>query len=284
MPLVPAKCSNCGAVLKIDSGLEAAVCEFCKTPFIVEKAINNYTTTLNIENANIQVAGGKSVDEALEDIKKLRAIGDNESAWDKLNELIAENPTEHRAFWQLFLIESVDMKKRFEHPLDRRNAKKAISLAQVAGMNDEAERMQAELDGYAAMLQENRNRFEAAKQQVEAKYTPQISPLEIKLKETEDELSRIESSKLWYKYEGKIYLNLDDRIPYAAGIILFAILIIWQITAYYLDLAGILGAALFAFIFFVVIFIVISIVKSITFKSKNTSVFEASCRKRRARP
>jgi hypothetical protein len=49
MPLTPAICTNCGGSVKVDSSTEAAVCKFCHTPFIVEKAINEY----NIQNATI---------------------------------------------------------------------------------------------------------------------------------------------------------------------------------------------------------------------------------------
>lgn len=49
MPLVQAKCTNCGANLEVDSTSDAANCEYCKAAFIVEKAINNY----NIANAQI---------------------------------------------------------------------------------------------------------------------------------------------------------------------------------------------------------------------------------------
>lgn len=52
MPLVNAKCTNCGAPLKVDNLKEASVCEFCGSAFIVEKAINNYNITNNI-NANV---------------------------------------------------------------------------------------------------------------------------------------------------------------------------------------------------------------------------------------
>lgn len=51
MPLVPAKCTNCGAVLTIDSSKDAAICEYCNTPFVIEKAINNY----NIQNSVIHI-------------------------------------------------------------------------------------------------------------------------------------------------------------------------------------------------------------------------------------
>lgn len=53
----PALCTQCGAKLLVDSTKEAAVCEFCQTPFIVQKAIQNYNInsygTINIANAVI---------------------------------------------------------------------------------------------------------------------------------------------------------------------------------------------------------------------------------------
>ena len=54
MPLVNAKCTNCGANLKIDSSKDAAICEFCGSAFIVEKAVNNYSITNNNQiHANV---------------------------------------------------------------------------------------------------------------------------------------------------------------------------------------------------------------------------------------
>lgn len=52
MPLVPAKCPECGGNINIDSSKKAAVCEYCKQPFIVQEAINNFNTTYNIVNNN----------------------------------------------------------------------------------------------------------------------------------------------------------------------------------------------------------------------------------------
>lgn len=46
---VPAKCTQCGAKLKVDSAKEAAICQYCGTPFVVEKAINNFNVT-NVTN------------------------------------------------------------------------------------------------------------------------------------------------------------------------------------------------------------------------------------------
>lgn len=45
MPLVQAKCTSCGANLNVDNTKDAAICEFCGTPYIVEKTINYESNT-----------------------------------------------------------------------------------------------------------------------------------------------------------------------------------------------------------------------------------------------
>lgn len=51
--LVPAQCPNCGGELTVDSSQEAAVCQFCGTPFIVSKAVQNYNVQHNTYQTNI---------------------------------------------------------------------------------------------------------------------------------------------------------------------------------------------------------------------------------------
>ena len=43
MPIIPAKCTNCGASLEIDSAKDAAVCPYCGSAFIVEKGWKGFT-------------------------------------------------------------------------------------------------------------------------------------------------------------------------------------------------------------------------------------------------
>lgn len=62
MSLVQAKCTNCGANLEINNTLDAAVCPYCGTAFIVEKAVNNYNTTNHINAGVVNVYGGNSAD------------------------------------------------------------------------------------------------------------------------------------------------------------------------------------------------------------------------------
>lgn len=68
MPLVAAKCTQCGANIEVDDTKEAGICKYCGTAFITEKAINNYVVnnTYNINNANI-IIQSKNID----NLKKL---------------------------------------------------------------------------------------------------------------------------------------------------------------------------------------------------------------------
>lgn len=52
MPLIPAKCTQCGANIEVDSAHEAGICPHCGTAFITEKAVNNYYRQTNV-TANI---------------------------------------------------------------------------------------------------------------------------------------------------------------------------------------------------------------------------------------
>ena len=52
MKIVPAKCPNCGGTLNVDLEKDAAICQYCGSPFIVQKAVDNYNTTINNQTIN----------------------------------------------------------------------------------------------------------------------------------------------------------------------------------------------------------------------------------------
>lgn len=58
MPLVNAKCTNCGAPLEVDHAKDAAICPYCGSAFIVEKAINSYNISNNITGSVVNIYGG----------------------------------------------------------------------------------------------------------------------------------------------------------------------------------------------------------------------------------
>lgn len=60
MLLVAARCINCGGVLEVNPTKDAAICPFCNTPLIVEKAIKQYNTTNNIQADVVNIIGSDS--------------------------------------------------------------------------------------------------------------------------------------------------------------------------------------------------------------------------------
>lgn len=62
MPLVNAKCTNCGATLSVDNTKDALICQFCGSAFVVEKAINNYTVSNSITANTVNIYGDSNRD------------------------------------------------------------------------------------------------------------------------------------------------------------------------------------------------------------------------------
>ena len=107
MPLVKAQCTSCGAALEVDSSKDAAICPFCNTPYIVEKAINQYVTNFNgvinvvandskereFENAFTQLRFGdfKKAEEMYYQLSEKYAS--DPRAWDGLLNAITKNGT-----------------------------------------------------------------------------------------------------------------------------------------------------------------------------------------------
>ena len=101
MPLVPAKCTQCGANIEIDDTKEAGICQYCGTAFITEKAINNYNTYVtnnnNFSGANINVVGGDIKN--LLDIAKTSLNGGNgKEAFDYANKALEIKADCHEAW------------------------------------------------------------------------------------------------------------------------------------------------------------------------------------------
>lgn len=63
MELIPGICTQCGATVSVNNDDEAMVCPYCNTPFVVERAVQNFNTTYNIINKitanNVYIQDGK---------------------------------------------------------------------------------------------------------------------------------------------------------------------------------------------------------------------------------
>lgn len=111
MPLVPAKCTQCGATLSIDSAQDAAICSFCNTPFVVEKAINNYSVTNNTNIGAVEhlhVEGARSVESRLRSAETLVELHDYYKALKSFKALADDYVYEWRAWWGMARAKTCD--------------------------------------------------------------------------------------------------------------------------------------------------------------------------------
>lgn len=100
MPLVKCVCTNCNAPLEVDDQKEAAICKFCGTPFIVEKAINQYinNTTYSINNANI-LLDSQNIEKSLERFDVfLNKLGDFSKAKEESEKMCEKWPGDYRSW------------------------------------------------------------------------------------------------------------------------------------------------------------------------------------------
>lgn len=113
MSLVPALCTQCGAQLEVDSSQEAALCPHCHTPFITEKAINNYNTT-NVTNIGslhadvVQLSDERSIDNRVKSGDTFIKLEEFESARNIFESLIKECPYDYRSWMGMIRVCSKD--------------------------------------------------------------------------------------------------------------------------------------------------------------------------------
>lgn len=63
MAFIPVKCTQCGASLSVDDSKDSAVCEYCKTPFVLEKKHTSvHADTVHLNAHTIQVLQDKEDD------------------------------------------------------------------------------------------------------------------------------------------------------------------------------------------------------------------------------
>lgn len=121
MNLVKAKCPICGGELDVNAEAECLVCKFCGSPFIVEKAINNYNTSVtnnvtnNIKADNV-IIQGKNIEslkkrglELLNPLKIVENGKEDKKALEikKIADAIIEQDA-NNFYGRLFLIDSGD--------------------------------------------------------------------------------------------------------------------------------------------------------------------------------
>lgn len=100
MSLLDAKCPNCGQILKVDDAKEAAICEFCGSAFIVEKAINNYNITGSVTiGEGAVIYNSDSVDKLLANGETALRIKNYDLALETYSKCTKSYPEDYKGWW-----------------------------------------------------------------------------------------------------------------------------------------------------------------------------------------
>jgi len=118
MELIAAKCTNCGANLKIDKDKDAGICSYCNTAFITEKAINNYNTYVtnnHITNITKNIYGReiKESDEYLKSGEGFLKLDERDKAEEMFNKALECDPLDYRAWLGLVKAASFYMNYKY---------------------------------------------------------------------------------------------------------------------------------------------------------------------------
>lgn len=127
MPLVPAKCTNCGASLQIDNTQQAAICPYCHSAYVVEQAINNY-------NYNVIVKDESSIDAKVENATTfLKVFKEYEKARRIFVSITDVKSSDYRGWWGLVQVDTREFTvvncTRTQFQCIEQNAARAFSVA-----------------------------------------------------------------------------------------------------------------------------------------------------------
>ena len=102
--LVPAICPKCGGTLEVDDSQEAAVCKYCSTPFIAERAINNYVSHHNTYINNATIVNKDTADRMFTKAVDLTRIAKYQQAYDAFVEMSLDYPGDWRSWMGVSLL------------------------------------------------------------------------------------------------------------------------------------------------------------------------------------
>ncbi len=129
MPLIKAQCTNCNGLLEVDETKDAAICPYCGSAYVVEKAVNLYKMSIVVDNATVNVEDGfTKLLNAAEGFEKLEKYFD---AYKVYREITKEYPQKFEGWfglWNSLITNSLDK----GNPLTREqidNYKEAENLA-----------------------------------------------------------------------------------------------------------------------------------------------------------
>ncbi|MGN1304758.1 MAG: hypothetical protein ACI4YB_06950 [Oscillospiraceae bacterium] len=238
MTLVPAICTQCGSKLEVDPGKEAAICPYCKTPFITQKAINHYSTTnvTNIDRFHAEVVNmtdDSSRDNRVKAGETFISLNDYVSAEKIFGELTKDCPYDYRGWWGLIRVYSVDFSDMtIDGEILSRIAQFYQNAIAVASIDEQ----------------------KAIEPQYEAYYNSVREKLDALLLDTQTKIKNLETEFNRYKRDHEDQINhiseQKKKIISPSVVLAIVILVIVGISAVCGTIESGLGVGILAFIIF----------------------------------
>lgn len=182
MPVVQAKCTSCGANLQVDSSSDTAICPYCKSAYIVEKAINNYNTSVKIDNLSADVVNIQSENNIENQIKAAETfiqLRKYNKAIELLEPLTEKYPFDYRTWWGLVEAET-QMFERINAVAYKSAIKYYEAASQIATGSDKEniDRIFSEYtEKVKAYCNETANKVAKLNESINNKYFSQITNL-----------------------------------------------------------------------------------------------------------
>jgi len=102
MALVAAKCTECGAAIKVEDTKDAGICNFCGTAFITQKVINEHHTHVTKHvTKNVFGVDGKSAENFCEDGEVFLKLKDWEKAENAFEQATIMEPANYLGWFGL---------------------------------------------------------------------------------------------------------------------------------------------------------------------------------------
>lgn len=215
MPLVPAKCTQCGATLTIDPAQDAAVCPFCGTPFVVEKAINNYnvtnqTTIGTVERVeHLHVNDERSVEARLKSAEaSLTKLGDNEQAFKAFKSIADDKADEWRAWWGMARAKTRDFRSSALEPSQLSVAQDCMQRALAVAPDEVKPELQQTIGAFYGMRQQQElQSYQQAFANVDAQDLKRVDDMsaramEKRFRELNTEITQLEAQRRYRAQHG----------------------------------------------------------------------------------
>lgn len=138
MALVKAQCTNCGGTLEVDQSKDAAICPFCNTPYVVEKAINLYKTENHNHIVNNITYNGKGLipEEKLKNALILAQQNDFNASRKLLNEYKMVKPDDWRMWYGYYFVSNASDNDAWNKTLQYCSDDNKTTLSDLESINE----------------------------------------------------------------------------------------------------------------------------------------------------